>query len=673
MRDDSTREGGIAELETLAQEAVRDREADHAAIAALAEEAGRFGLAFRHWLLAARARPDDPAVLLPLARAYEEQGDVDRAFPLLESVLAREPANIPALETMARLLPPEGRTPRLRELVEAARRAGIAAELVHRLEARAEIRARESETDLPVTGEVAVPSAEEVQRFLALFAGREGVHARQWFDPARGSGYTPVHAPLSHQVAMNHLLGNSTVGIYLLRVDNTVALFALDLDVRRKALEEARRDAGRAAALRDEMHRWGIVLRDRLAALGLPALLENSGYKGRHLWVFLESPMAAGAVHLFGRLLLPRLAPDLPGALSVEFFPKQAKPGKEGLGNLIKLPLGLHRVSGRPSSFLDERGDPVIDPWPVLRGVPRLSPRVVEDLLLSWKAETPAVSPRPEAGGEDTGDAGGAARSLLGPPPPEPPPAWTEADFETHPAIRHLFASCAVLDGLRKKVHEHRRLSHDEQIVLKHTLGHHPEGLLAANWLLARCLDIPSENLLKSRLAGSPISCPKIRQRIPHITSRVPCNCPFPFAPDHYPTPVLHLSAPDIDGHSGEVSPPQVRPVEDLERLARRYGAALDRLRALEGEVDDLGKALMVRLAALPDPSVPCPGGVYRLHVAGGVSELRWESNPPAAPDAGGAAARTGRTGSTRVGAPCESLPSLSLEPGSQGTGRSSS
>jgi len=37
------------------------------------------------------------------------------------------------------------------------------------------------------------------------------------------------------------------------------------------------------------------------------------------------------------------------------------------------------------------------------------------------------------------------------------------------------------------------------------------------------------------------VSCPKIRSRIPHITSKVACNCTFDTDLNLYPTPLLHV------------------------------------------------------------------------------------------------------------------------------------
>ncbi|RMD60199.1 MAG: DNA primase, partial [Nitrospirae bacterium] len=76
-------------------------------------------------------------------------------------------------------------------------------------------------------------------------------------------------------------------------------------------------------------------------------------------------------------------------------------------------------------------------------------------------------------------------------------------------------------------------------------VGHLDKGPEVLNHLLKRCVNVEPSHLLKSRLRGNPISCPKIRSRIPHITSKVACNCSF--SPDSglYPTPILHIRSMD--------------------------------------------------------------------------------------------------------------------------------
>lgn len=79
-------------------------------------------------------------------------------------------------------------------------------------------------------------------------------------------------------------------------------------------------------------------------------MIEFSGGKGYHFWFLFSRPVPAAAA----RRLLNGLAGAVSGdltAFSLEVFPKQDRLSGKGLGNLVKLPLGVHRMSGRRSWF----------------------------------------------------------------------------------------------------------------------------------------------------------------------------------------------------------------------------------------------------------------------------------------------------------------------------------
>ncbi len=150
------------------------------------------------------------------------------------------------------------------------------------------------------------------------------------------------------------------------------------------------------------------------------------------------------------------------------------------------------------------RGVALPDQLDALRTIVRTSRevlyRAIENLKgLAAASQSPATIPfaRPSKRGiEEPAEAGTTSagiRSVHLPPPPAPAPVWTEADFETDPRVRHLLADCPVLAELKRVVDEHRRPSHEEQLVLIHTLGHLEGGPLAVKYLFDRCVDIGPE------------------------------------------------------------------------------------------------------------------------------------------------------------------------------------
>lgn len=602
-----------ADLEALLH-ARREERAGHADWALLCEDAGLLDLAFREFQLAIRDEPTHPVAAFRLAQHYRERGDGARAVALLERLLATDPAHEDWLTALLDILHEDGALPRARDALQRAVRHGLPPQRARLLE-----RAAPSEEPPSEPPDLA-PTDADCVRFQALFAGREDVHARQWARADGEGGYSPVHEPLTPAVVRNHLLGSYTVGVYPIRLDGTCTFFALDLDLDRASVEAARGRPELARSLRDTLRTEAARLLAVLHDLGLRPLFEDSGYKGRHYWGFLEHPETAGVLHVLGRQFLAWQTPQVPSGLHLEFFPKQAGRAGKGLGNLIKLPLGIHRRTGRRSQLLAPNGQPLVRPLEALRHVDRCPQAALHAALERLKGQAARPGPAPEPRPDDQADP--PSPPPKGPPPPPPAPAWTEADFETDPRVRHLLRHCPVLAALKQTVDEHRQLSHDEQLVLIHTLGHLDGGPQAVNYLLGRCLDVGPEKFLKGQLKGNPVSCPSIRKRIGHVTRRVACNCPFEFAPDRYPTPVLHLLT----------LPPPAAAVPraaaaDLEALARRYGTLERRRREIEREAEGLRAELIRTLRASAERTVVCPGGRYRLIEQGGVEELLWEED----------------------------------------------
>jgi tetratricopeptide (TPR) repeat protein len=645
---------GIADAITrlrAAVEARRGERGEHARWGRLCEAAGQSGLALTEYQLALRDDSEDVAALSRLATLYEEHGEAEKAIECAERWAAAAPGDGEAVGRLLELLFAVERLEQAREVLTGEGGRALPPEARAAWEARIRAAARgldEGEEDLPP----GLPTDADVVRFIHLFAGRENVYARQWADERGEGGYTPVREPLTMAVAKNHLLGSITVGVYPVRLDNTVTFFAFDVDIRKAGLARARGSLAEARRIKEAVARQAEGMAAALATLGLQALLEDSGFKGRHLWVFLETPEDAAVVRQFAGLFLrtrPLASPDL----NMEFFPKQASTGA-GIGNLIKLPLGIHRRTGRRSRLLEPDGTPCADPYGMLRRQPRVSREALYAAIADLKArQTPAPPTPPPAEPEAEGP---VPSEVEGPARPDdaaireafvpPPPTWTAADFETNPEIAHLLAHCPVLAALKAKVEQHRRLTHDEQVVLAHSLGHSGAGVLAVNYLLDGCVDVSPAARLQSALAGNPISCPKIRKRIPHITGSVPCNCRFDCAPGHYPNPRLHLlTLPAPSTGSGQAPPEQIRlpPSWDPAERAKALRVLRIKRQELDVEIGQLESELQRYLEASAVPEIAAGDGTLRLvHEEGAPAALVWEARSSGGESQGGGNWRTG-------------------------------
>lgn len=427
-------------------------------------------------------------------------------------------------------------------------------------------------------------------RLCDRFQGREGVYARMWHDPRRGSGYSPVHRPLTPEVLEAHIAGRITVGAYLMDTRDHVGQVVLDLDIPRPLLERALGDRHLLAALREEVAAEGFRLRDALRDAGLDPVLVDSGFKGRHLWCFLPERIPAREARRALSALLRAIGRPS-GNLTLELFPKQDRVSKDGLGNLVKLPLGVHLRTRRRAAVLDETGVP--DP----AGAERLlAARTVALDQLTPPTATPPSTAAPLPDGP----------LVLA----DVDRDWTEADFDVSRQVGPVLRGCAVLRTLVADVLTRRTLSHGAMVALQHTLGHTADGVRAVNYLADRVPDFPSDQRMGAPLRGNPASCARIRRRVPDIAGQVPCDCRFPEEPGRYPNPLRHLD------HAEPEPDPEPTLDDDLEAFARQ----LDRVRQAKAELARLEERVVAGLRRVPGQRWAATDGEWSLQDQDGVT-----------------------------------------------------
>jgi hypothetical protein len=334
--------------------------------------------------------------------------------------------------------------------------------------------------------------------------------------------------------------------------------------------------------------------------------------------------MMRNFVRMLGRVVYPE-----DSELTLECFPKQDRLRDDQLGNLIKLPLGIHLRSGRRANVLDADGRPALDPWPHLRDIELLDRERVLDAMERMRARAG------EPVADDADDADGPRRLGRTGVSTPPPPPFHGGDFEKDPDVSTILAGCPVLKTLVERGLERRRLTHDEQTVIRHVLGHRPSGVHAVNYLFKRCPEIPPENMVKSILSGYAISCPKIRKKVPDVTSAVPCNCEFKNRPDQYPNPLLHIDEAKARGTFPRLVQLRVSRTEE-ERAATlvpetaqlwvaKYQNAQESVTRAAREMLEAERALVMALRMMPNGAVELPEGKWRLEGEGDKCRPVWE------------------------------------------------
>ena len=179
--------------------------------------------------------------------------------------------------------------------------------------------------------------------FLRLWASRFDVYAEQ---QSNGS-YLKVEESLTAEVIKRHLRQEITVGFYQLDKNNMVKWLCWDLDP-----EKLDDPLLTAKTIINECISQPNPKTPRFHKKAL--LLEASRYPdpSYHVWVFFEPlPVPAKVARWLGLKILEHanVNPKL-----VEVFPKQTKLTKDRpYGNLVKTPLGLHKVAHKWSHFLN--------------------------------------------------------------------------------------------------------------------------------------------------------------------------------------------------------------------------------------------------------------------------------------------------------------------------------
>jgi len=163
---------------------------------------------------------------------------------------------------------------------------------------------------------------------------------KKWeFRPVRnGSEYMSI----TKGHVKNHLIGDITLGIYTTRADQTSKWLCLDVDDMDVAL----------------VQKLVARVEDRFGPNA--CLVEFSGTKGYHIWLFFDEPKSVRTVVELGRLLTKDVC--------VEIYPKQVE--IDGIGNLVKLPLGIQKKTHERCWFVDkDTFESFSDQWEPLQNV----------------------------------------------------------------------------------------------------------------------------------------------------------------------------------------------------------------------------------------------------------------------------------------------------------------
>ncbi len=164
-----------------------------------------------------------------------------------------------------------------------------------------------------------------------LFFVRDDVYARQ----IEGlNEYSVIKEAVTEKLIKGHLNGRLTIGSFQIDPkNNKVKWICFDFDVDENSSLEIEFEKAK-------------ILCNRLKKGGYHPLLEFSGRRGYHVWLFVEPADSS---------IARKFALDISRDIRVhEVFPKQDKLNGKGFGAMVKVPLGIHMASNKWSYFYDD-------------------------------------------------------------------------------------------------------------------------------------------------------------------------------------------------------------------------------------------------------------------------------------------------------------------------------
>jgi len=175
------------------------------------------------------------------------------------------------------------------------------------------------------------------KQIMDLFVCRSDVFACQTSSGA----YYPTRRPITEADIEKHLSGEITIGLYCLDTNNTIKWACIDMDGDKKLKPEENKKL---------LYPEAVTIYNTFK--DFPRILEFSGRKGYHIWIFFNPRMTADYGQKLIKARLNRI-----GLNRHEIFPKQTELNENRkYGNLVKVVQAVHKKTGLRSEILKMEG-----------------------------------------------------------------------------------------------------------------------------------------------------------------------------------------------------------------------------------------------------------------------------------------------------------------------------
>lgn len=361
----------------------------------------------------------------------------------------------------------------------------------------------------------------EIVKYMELFVGREDLYAVDGFNDSHRRHMEEVLSPLISDVVKRHIGGRETIGTYIQRSNGTVKYMVLDLDISKGILLQG---AG-TECMQEYLKECGGIAAEILKELnhmGLTGYLEQSGYRGYHIWIFFSEWIPVRYANFLADVIEKRKSQLWRGGrIQVEYFPNKTRIRNDKKGQVIKLPWGIHPKTGQRSFFLDCNLQKISPQITILEDVARYSLNTIKKVIAANHSAENFESEK----------------------------NYTEVDknledFEiVSDSVLSVMNSCNLIRFLCQKARRIHYLNHYERLSILYVFGHlGDDGKEFIHKIMSFTLNYSYQVTQKFilRCPEKPVSCLKLREQYKQISAEVGCSCGFRRTKNCYPSPVLH-------------------------------------------------------------------------------------------------------------------------------------
>ncbi|MHB1645791.1 MAG: CRISPR-associated primase-polymerase type A1 [bacterium] len=354
---------------------------------------------------------------------------------------------------------------------------------------------------------------EIASKFLNIFIGADNYYAKASIDDNQKLYYSKINEPLDDNAVLSHINGICTLGEYIIRNDNCINFAVIDIDIASEYIKRVSINSEEYNDYLNEALMYCTFIKNSLKEkTDSECYIEFSGYKGYHVWFFFDKPILAKVGRGFVNYFINehKFRPHI----NIEIFPKENKINQNASGSLIKLPLGINKLTGAETYFVDDKGDRITNQFKfIINDIKKISESSI-NYILNHKDNRYKNT------------------------------ELTLDDIENE-ELNILLDNCSVLKYLYDKVKITKYLTHTERLSILYSIGYAYNGKKLVHYIISYCANYDKNTTQKyiNKVKGDrySISCYKIREWLSYITSQVGCNCKFKLEKGEYPNILLYL------------------------------------------------------------------------------------------------------------------------------------